>query len=75
MLCVKHSRPIRKCGTCLPRKYWPKGMKKCRCGVMIDKSWLKCGACVRFETHDWVENGFENRQAIHESIVQANEGR
>ena len=72
MDCIAHGRSILRCGRCLPKKFWPKGLKACRCGVLIDKTWTKCGDCVAFETRDWIDNGIAHRRTNHALIRQAN---
>ena len=70
--CQRHDRDLRYCGICLPKRYWPKGRKPCRCGKLILKELYICQQCREWDDQDWRSDGHQERKTRHAVIRQVN---
>lgn len=73
MLCEKHGLKATRCGKCLLKKDWPRGMKKCRCGLLIWKEQVTCARCHAHEEAIWTDYArHDHRRMVHDLIVRLN---
>lgn len=70
--CQAHGRDLRLCGKCLPKRYWPKGRKPCRCGRLILKDQHTCWECLAWDNQDWATSGHAERKTRHAVVLQVN---
>lgn len=70
--CQAHDRPINRCGRCLPKKFWPKDRKPCRCGYLMWKDQHTCHNCLIWDDQDWRGGGHKVRRVRSAVIRQVN---